>query len=562
MANIKISDLTAASAVLGTQEFEVNDSLNSKKVTAAQILSYVNANSGAVDLTSAQTISGVKTFSQPVVGSVTGSAASATSVTGTTTEAVLNSALATGTANNTTFLRGDRAWVTPPSGFSGAESITSATNVTLTAQSKQTLSINMTATGRSVVLPDATTMTAGGDVFRIYNNGVYAFNIVASTGEPVFLNLPAFSGRAFTLVFNSTGTGTWALLDIPGPIRVLPKGPIIQEAFNGRIYRLSATRFLSITGSSSGSQASTTNSTTVRVGTLSGSTITWGSPQTFTGSGGYNDIPFVVDQNRIMLFNTTYWATGAGYTNFSQFYRLWVRGLLINGDTVTATGQTQIQSFNTTSYTQGLSFDVQLIPEVGVAYSQGFWASSRSLRICSIDSNANISVGTSITTQSLSGAPINFGSGVVMLQVNNSVSSNGSAIVTFSPNSTSYSVGTVAHAQDLRPTGSHNIRQQRIINESSVRTEGGIANRSGTTAIAPTIAIGALTGNETYLNGAVIHRFDANSIQFISGVDVSASGGNSTSLLTGIVHKINESTAMIVSTDSLSPLRYHFVGVS
>jgi hypothetical protein len=86
MANIKISDLTPAAAVLGTQEFEVNDSLTSKKVTAAQILSYINANSGAVDLTSAQTITGVKTFSQPIVGSVTGSAATATTagnITGT-----------------------------------------------------------------------------------------------------------------------------------------------------------------------------------------------------------------------------------------------------------------------------------------------------------------------------------------------------------------------------------------------------------------------------------------------------------------------------------------------
>jgi hypothetical protein len=119
MANIKISDLTPAAAVLGTQEFEVNDSLTSKKVTAAQMLSYINANSGAVDLTSAQTITGVKTFSQPIVGSVTGSAATATSagsVTGTTTAAVPTSALGSGTANSTTFLAGDRTFKTVQTG--------------------------------------------------------------------------------------------------------------------------------------------------------------------------------------------------------------------------------------------------------------------------------------------------------------------------------------------------------------------------------------------------------------------------------------------------------------
>jgi hypothetical protein len=41
MANIKISDLSGAASVLGTQEFEINDSFASKKVTAAQIATYV-----------------------------------------------------------------------------------------------------------------------------------------------------------------------------------------------------------------------------------------------------------------------------------------------------------------------------------------------------------------------------------------------------------------------------------------------------------------------------------------------------------------------------------------
>lgn len=50
MANIKISDLTAAAAASGTQEFEVNDSLTSKKVTGAQILSYVQANTTPADI--------------------------------------------------------------------------------------------------------------------------------------------------------------------------------------------------------------------------------------------------------------------------------------------------------------------------------------------------------------------------------------------------------------------------------------------------------------------------------------------------------------------------------
>ena len=50
MANIKISDLTAAASASGTQEFEVNDSLTSKKVTGAQLLAYVKANTTASDI--------------------------------------------------------------------------------------------------------------------------------------------------------------------------------------------------------------------------------------------------------------------------------------------------------------------------------------------------------------------------------------------------------------------------------------------------------------------------------------------------------------------------------
>lgn len=43
MANVKISDLTAAGAASGTQEFEVNDSLTSKKVTGTQLKAFVNS---------------------------------------------------------------------------------------------------------------------------------------------------------------------------------------------------------------------------------------------------------------------------------------------------------------------------------------------------------------------------------------------------------------------------------------------------------------------------------------------------------------------------------------
>ena len=48
MANIKLSELTSASSVVGANEFEINEAGTSKKVTATQIQSFVNSGDGAL----------------------------------------------------------------------------------------------------------------------------------------------------------------------------------------------------------------------------------------------------------------------------------------------------------------------------------------------------------------------------------------------------------------------------------------------------------------------------------------------------------------------------------
>ena len=50
MANIKISQMTAAASASGTQEYEVNDGGATKKVTGAQIAAYVNGELTLADL--------------------------------------------------------------------------------------------------------------------------------------------------------------------------------------------------------------------------------------------------------------------------------------------------------------------------------------------------------------------------------------------------------------------------------------------------------------------------------------------------------------------------------
>jgi hypothetical protein len=67
MANIKISDLTVAGAASGTQEFEVNDSLISRKVTGAQIAAYTLSTLDSTDISGAGGLLAANNLSDIVV---------------------------------------------------------------------------------------------------------------------------------------------------------------------------------------------------------------------------------------------------------------------------------------------------------------------------------------------------------------------------------------------------------------------------------------------------------------------------------------------------------------
>jgi len=97
-----------------------------------------------------------------------------------------------------------------PSGAGGATETSSAIDITLTSASDRVQAVAMTTTGKSVNLPDATTLTTGGALFVIKNTGAITLSVRNSAGD---LLAPLASGQIVALYLsnNSTAEGTWAV---------------------------------------------------------------------------------------------------------------------------------------------------------------------------------------------------------------------------------------------------------------------------------------------------------------------------------------------------------------
>jgi hypothetical protein len=182
---------------------------------------------------------------------------------------------------------GTLSWATASGGggggFSGATVTSSATDITLTNSSTQTQTISMTASGKFVNLPDATTLsTKGGPVFIIQNKGQNQFGVKDASGKVVTPMLTYGQSVSLVLLSNSTSAGSWGT-QVSGTAGLAGMGPVnassISIAYGG---------YVTVCGLSSTQALIAYPAAAARIdvvlATISGSTVTYGTPVTLASS--------------------------------------------------------------------------------------------------------------------------------------------------------------------------------------------------------------------------------------------------------------------------------------
>lgn len=96
-----------------------------------------------------------------------------------------------------------------PGGFGNATETSGSASITLTSSSNRVQNIAMTAAGKFVKLPDATTLTSAGGVwFIIKNTGSYFFPVIDNAGQAIALLQPG-DGCMLYCSYIGTAKGRW-----------------------------------------------------------------------------------------------------------------------------------------------------------------------------------------------------------------------------------------------------------------------------------------------------------------------------------------------------------------
>ena len=234
---------------------------------------------------------------------------------------------------------------------SGATVTSSAADITLTAASNQLQQVAMTAANLRVILPNATTYAStalGASIFVISNNGTYPFDIAETGGGRLFVLSPGQT-TSISLSNNSASSSGWVASPVQSPstafgqqiygTNILSYNPtdITSTAATGIYSNANADRSLSTMRCCALSSttvvvaylAPTTGYPTVVAGTISGTTITWGTPVTATTA--VNGTVFIGAMSSTTAMLCYGYATPAT--------SIYARGINVSGTTVTVSAQ-------------------------------------------------------------------------------------------------------------------------------------------------------------------------------------------------------------------------------
>lgn len=243
--------------------------------------------------------------------------------------------VAPGTTGNVLTSNGT-TWTSAASSGSGGATITSSgTDVTLTTSSTKVQQVSMTAAGLAVILPSTagyTAGTVGTPIFTITNAGSNYFDIENSSGFVVFGVAPGES-CTISLAGNTTQNQWIGDLSVNGgisstrgitgtitttqPAWAYPAGA--QGNQNIQVTGLSSTLVLAVWTNS------TTGFTFAAAGSISGSTITWGTPTSISSARAYQKVAIAA------LSGTTALIASIDNTGNAAYFN----GISVSGTTIT-----------------------------------------------------------------------------------------------------------------------------------------------------------------------------------------------------------------------------------
>lgn len=265
-------------------------------------------------------------------------------------------------------------------GSGGAAETSSAVDITLTAASYRVQAVTMTAADKSVILPDATTLSTGGELFVVKNSGNYAFCLRDATGV-LLAKLSPGQCAGVHLVNAGLSAGVWALTG---------------DGLADTIYQNTAQ---AVTSTTSGLVGVAALSPTTAVAawynasgfvsacvlTISGTTVSAG-PVLTTGAVAYNALRFKIVAMSATQAVVVYGAVTTGYLSAMT--------LNVSGTTVTAGAAMQV-SATLASYTDVVK--MSSTQAVVVYNGSSNYGEARTLNI----SGTTITAGAALTAYSV-----------------------------------------------------------------------------------------------------------------------------------------------------------------